>query len=473
MATVGKCRCFWGALFFCGIMMTGSRAQTFTTLTQLDGSALNTPEGLLAQGTDGSLYGITALGGTGCSPNGCGTVFEITPSGVFTVVYSFCPLIKKCKNGNPQAGLSLASDGNFYGTTPGGVFRFTPNGSFGELLFHGLDDFISAPVVQGTDGNLYGTNRQGGPKSAGSIFKVSPPGVMTSLYNFCSQPNCTDGEAPYSGLVQASDGNFYGTTFQGGAYGFGTIFRISAQGSFATVHSFCSESNCADGIGSASPLIQGTDGNLYGTTNGNSGTAFKLTPAGELTTLYTFCSQPSCEDGSNPGLAGLVQATDGNFYGTTVEGGNPVCMRSPFYGCGTVYKITPSGNLTTLYSFDGSDGSGPEFGVMQATNGTFYGTTSDPTNNGSSGIIFNLSTGLDPFVAFVVRAAKIGQTAEVLGQGFTSATEVSFNGVAASFKVRSDTFLTATVPSGATTGYVTVTTPSGILTSNVPFRVIQ
>lgn len=471
MVRVSGWQWVWGLVLFSGLMATTSHAQTFRTLTGLDGNTLNTPEGVLAQGMDGNLYGTTALGGAGCSPNGCGSVFEITPSGTFTIFYSFCPL-KRCNSENPQAGLVLATDGNFYGTTPRGVFRLTKNGSFGELFFHGVYDDVSAPVVEGIDGNLYGTNREGGPTGAGSVFTVSPLGVTTTLYSFCSQPNCTDGEVPDTGLVQASDGNFYGTTFQGGDYGYGTVFKVSAQGRFATVHSFCSEPNCADGIGPIAPLVQGEDGNLYGTTGGNNGTIFKLTPAGALTSLYTFCSQANCADGSYPNHAGLVQATDGNFYGTTQGGGNPVCMYYPYSGCGTVYRITPSGNLTTVYSFDGGDGWGPEFGVMQATNGTLYGTTSDLTNNGSSGTVFNLSIGLDPFAAFVQRAAKVGQTAEVLGQGFTAATQVSFNGVAASFKVRSDTFLTATVPSGATTGYVTVTTPNGTLTSNVPFRVL-
>jgi uncharacterized repeat protein (TIGR03803 family) len=221
-------------------------------------------------------------------------------------------------------------------------------------------------------------------------------------------------------------------------------------------------------------LVQATDGNFYGTTTeggatcaipGACGTVFKITPAGTLTTLYTFCSKTNCPDGYRP-YAGLVQATDGNFYGATNAGGPK--------NLGTVFKITPGGTLTTLHSFDGTDGAYPAAGLLQATDGNFYGATIEGGAYCPSygcGTVFSLSVGLCPFVSFVRGTAKVGKIVEILGQGFTGTTSVSFNGTPAAFKVKSDTFVKATVPAGSTTGAVTVTTPGGTLTSDVPFRV--
>jgi len=462
----------------------GTAAAAQNILVYFDGSNGSDPWAVLAQGTDGNLYGTTETGGAGCSPNGCGTVFKITPSGVLTTLYSFCAQ-GVCRTGKlPEAGLILATDGNFYGTTSTGkfgtrygeVFRITPTGSFADVGFNGPYTWVPmGSLVQGIDGDLYGTSRQGGPNAAGNVFKVSPSGLVTDLYDFCSQPNCADGQAPVAGLVQATDGNFYGTTSLGGNQNAGTVFKITPQGELTTVYRFCSQPNCADSAAPLAPLVQGVDGNLYGTTNSGRGTVFKLTLAGTLTTLYTFCSQPNCTDGSNPNYAGLVQGTDGNFYGTTVEGGAnnyTQCNSYPFNGCGTIYQITSSGVLTTLASF-GDGGFHPEVGLMQATNGIFYGTTTNYTYNGSLGTVFSFSTGLEPFVSFVRNPAKVGQKFGILGYGLTGTTSVSLNGTPASFKIQSDTLLTASVPAGATTGYVTVATPSGVLKSNVPFRVIQ
>jgi len=151
--------------------------------------------------------------------------------------------------------------------------------------------------------------------------------------------------------VQASDGNFYGTTFRGGANGYGMVFKITPGGTLITLHSF----NGTDGSYSQAGLVQATDGNFYGTTSGGGtncypyecGTVFKITPNGTLTTLYNFCSQSNCSDGDNP-TAALVQATDGNFYGTTEGGGASGNCGS--HGCGTLFKITPGGMLPTVHA---------------------------------------------------------------------------------------------------------------------------
>jgi uncharacterized repeat protein (TIGR03803 family) len=173
----------------------------------------------------------------------------------------------------------------------------------------------------------------------------------------------------------------------------------------------------------------------------------------------------------------LIQATDGNLYGTTSGGG-------PEQGWGTIFRISPQGGIIlTLHTFcanyDCADGTEVWGGLLQATSGPFLGTTSqggfDPTlcyEGAGCGTIYELNAGLGPFVAFVQPYGKENQTVQILGQGFSGTTSVSLNGTPASFRVVSDTFIEATVPAGATTGYVTVTTPGGTLTSNVPFRVL-
>jgi uncharacterized repeat protein (TIGR03803 family) len=272
--------------------------------------------------------------------------------------------------------------------------------------FDGTDGGNSyAPLVQATNGDLYGTTDAGGAHGYGTIFKISPSGTLTTLYSFCSQSGCTGGRNPQSGLVQATDGNFYGTTSEGGAssscpifpFGCGTVFKITASGTLTTLYSFCSQSGCADGRFPEAGLVQATDGNFYGTTYyggasscplpGGCGTVFQITPSGTLTTLHSF---DYYDDGANP-AAGLVQAANGNLYGTTVNGGTSAV--------GTIFKITPSGTLTTLDSFDGTDGKFTGAGLVQATDGNFYGTTPEGGANQSSfcpygcGNVFKITRG--------------------------------------------------------------------------------
>jgi uncharacterized repeat protein (TIGR03803 family) len=228
-------------------------------------------------------------------------------------------------------------------------------------------------LLQASDGNFYGTTSLGGAGYAGTIFRMTPGGAFTTLHSF----DVADGSNPYPGMVQGSDGNFYGTTHDGGANyncdaGCGTIFKIIPAGTLTSLYTFCSEPNCTDGYYPYGGLVQAADGNFYGTTtNGGNpaapnGTIFRITPSGTLTTLHEFCSQPGCPDGSLP-LDTLVQASDGNFYGTTANDGG---------GAGTVFKITPSGTFTTLAIFEGANGLGPEAGLVQASDGNFYGTAS-------------------------------------------------------------------------------------------------
>lgn len=239
--------------------------------------------------------------------------------------------------------------------------------------------YPASTLVQGLDGNLYGTTEDGGNGGDGTVFKVTTKGVLTTLYVFCLQQDCADGQRPRAGLVQGTDGNLYGTTSQGGGtFKFGTVFRITPQGVLTTLHSFDSP----EGMSPNAPLVQGSDGNFYGTTyEGGSwgdGTVFKMTPSGELTTLHSFYV---ITEGGYP-TAGLIQASDGNLYGTTSYGEN--------YGRGTVFKVTPQGTVTILQNFGVSDGAGPFAPLIQAADGNFYSTTiAGGANN--SGTVFKMS----------------------------------------------------------------------------------
>ncbi|HTA24531.1 MAG TPA: choice-of-anchor tandem repeat GloVer-containing protein [Terriglobales bacterium] len=240
-------------------------------------------------------------------------------------------------------------------------------------------------LVQGRDGGLYGTTSAGGGNNAGAVIRIKAGAGLRTLYSFCAQSDCADGAYPFAGLVLGNDGDFYGTTFQGGANNGGTVFKVSAHGELTTLYSFCAELNCADGEYPQARLVQGIDGNFYGTTywagaNANNslyddggGTVFKITPTGTLTTLHSFCSQLNCTDG-NSSLGGLIQGNDGNFYGTTSAGGPPSIWCAG--ACGTVFKITGEGSLTTLYDFCSIgiclDGDTPYGGLVQTSDGNLY-----------------------------------------------------------------------------------------------------
>jgi uncharacterized repeat protein (TIGR03803 family) len=335
-------------------------------------------------------------------------------------------------------------------------------------------------LLEGTDGNFYGGTTVGGNSTGfGVIFKITPAGANSTLYTFCSQMNCTDGGSPAAALIQVG-GNFYGTAQFGGLFDGGTVFEISPKGALTTLHSFCALANCADGSVPRAPLFRAANGDLYGTAqsgNAPGGTVFKITPGRAFSILYSFCAQPNCVDGANPD-GGVLQASDGNFYGTTSVAGASTCtVFPPIPGCGTVFKVTPSGGLTTLHAFDGTDGEDSFSGLVQATNGALYGLTvsGGPFNpacsTGACGTVFSVNVGLKPFVELLPTSGKVGATIQILGSNLTGATSVTFNGTAATFTITSATEITATVPTGATTGKVEVVTPSGTLKSNGNFRV--
>ena len=250
--------------------------------------------------------------------------------------------------------------------------------------------------------------------------------------------------------------------------GCGTVFKITPSGTFTSLHSFVH----SEGDFPVGPLVQGSDGNLYGATSSGGiayGAVFKITPDGTLTTLHLF----DFTDGQEPNGA-LVQATDGNFYGTMGFGGSTCSL-----GCGTVFKMTPDGTLSTLHSFDGADGWLPLGGLLQATDGNFYGTTTyggsgNCTNNGyaACGTVFKLSVGLGQFVETSPTSGSSGAPVTILGTNLAGATSVTFNGIPATINSNTGSEITTAVPTGATTGTVQVTTPGGVLTSNTDFQVI-
>jgi uncharacterized repeat protein (TIGR03803 family) len=368
-----------------------SLAQTLTTLLNFDGANGDSPSFTsLIQGTDGNLYGMTSGGGVYDQ----GTVFKVTGGGTLTTLYTFCSQINCTDGAKPEAGLVQATNGNLYGTTYWGgangygtIFEITPAGQLTTLYSFCSQTncadgaYPQAGLVQGTDGNLYGTTYEGGANGVyGTVFEITPAGQLTTLHSF---DYFDDGAYPQAGLVQATNGNFYGTTYWAGANGGGTIFEITPAGQLTTLYSFCSQTNCTDGEEPEAGLVQATNGNLYGTTwSGGTnfdGTVFAITLAGQLSTLYSFCSQPGCTDGVDP-HAGLIQATDGNLYGTTESGG-----ANDF---GTVFEITPAGQLTTLYAFGLTGGARPGGGLLQA-NGNLYGMT-EIGGSRDGGTIFSL-----------------------------------------------------------------------------------
>ena len=431
---------------------TAASAQTYTVIHHF-GSKPGDPlrpgawPGTIAQGRGGSMY-TTGWGG--------GDAFRTWPGGDVQNLHQFGA------RSALTSGLTLAVDGQYYGTTgqggtprQGTIFKMSQKGQVTTLhQFQGGTDgaFPVAAPVQGAKGDFFGT---AGGASYASVYRITKDGNFTLLHGSTGN----DGVSPQGPLVQGTDYLFYGTMCQGGAEGDGTVFRVDSTGEYKVLVSF----NGTNGNCPLSGLIQATDGNFYGLTfNGGPsdiGVFFRMNPNGDITVLHYFTGG---SDGSYPS-GELVQASDGNLYGTTSGGGR--------YRQGVLFRATLTGNLVPLHNFIQSSGVLAYPGLFQHTNGKLYGYTGGGGKFGK-GVFYSMDAGLPPFVSYLPTYGRPGALVQILGQGFTADSKVSFKGTpATSPVVVYPTYIRVIVPAGATTGPITVTTSSGTLTSNTVFVV--
>ena len=409
------------------ILATGStQAQTYSY--KVVHSFTGTPDGAYPPSygagatldAKGNLYDTTASGGA----YDFGTVFKVNPAGKETVLYSFTG---QADSGAPNAGLVRDAQGNLYGTTFGGgqsiwgtVFKLDTAGNL-TTLYNLANAHALAGLVEDAQGNLYGTTYDGGvPNGSGMVYEVDNTGKETQLYAFTGG---ADGSTPYGGVVLDAQGNLYGTTASGGAYGSGTVFKLDTAGNETVLYSFTGQ---AGGGGPEAGLVLDVQGNLYGTASGGGinncnygcGTVFKVDPAGNETVLYSFAGAP---DGATP-LASLVRDAEGNLYGTTFSGGNSGC--GPWQRCGTVFKVDTTGSETVLHRFTGlgGDGGNPWAAIALDAKGDLFGTTYDGGN-----LACNAPTGCG--TVFKLTPGKVTKTTTTL----TSAPNPSTYGEAVTF----------------------------------------
>ncbi|HEX9046829.1 MAG TPA: choice-of-anchor tandem repeat GloVer-containing protein [Verrucomicrobiae bacterium] len=394
---------------------------TYTNGPNWGAASLAPRMGAMVQAGDGNLYGT--MEGGGINPLfgwvGYGVIFQITPAGGFNIAHFFGSVTNS--SGTPQDGywplgnLAKGADGNVYGTAEygggidngyGTVFRLATNGTFSVLHAFANDGYLDpnlnqylypfgtlpyAGVIQGSDGNFYGTTFTSSTNNQGAVFVMAPNGLMNVLHSF-SRPTSGinyDGYNPSAELVEGDDGNFYGTTEYGGIYGYGTVYQITPTGSFNVLYSFNIGTNGANPLAG---LCKGRDGSFYGTTKSsvpsyyNNGTVFRITTNGNFTTLHAFSG--NVDDGAYP-YGGVIQGKDGNLYGTTQAGG-----ANSYYG--TIFQMTTNGAVTLLHSFStpangtNADGCYPMATLVQADDGRFYGTT-QAGGTSSYGTVFRLT----------------------------------------------------------------------------------
>jgi uncharacterized repeat protein (TIGR03803 family) len=460
-----------------GINLTGiGRAQEEIILHNFgDGTVPNDGTASVAgliKGSDGDFYGTTLHGGTfpGVNNTDGGTVFKLSPLGQVTILHDLAGLDNgtPADGANAQAPLLQGFDGNYYGTTRAGgssnfgtFFKVTPQGQMkvihsfatGSVLNDGKNP--QDGLVQGSDGNFYGTTTAGGAANQGVVFKITPLGAVTVLHNFGDGTVTNDGATPLAGLIQAGDGNFYGTTSAGGSNQKGTVFEITLQGTVTILHSFADGSVANDGATPEAALVQSSDSNFYGTTfaggTANQGTVFKITPQGMLTILHNFSDGTVPNDGVNP-EASLILGADGNLYGTTFNGG--------LAGHGTYFKMTPQGVTTILHSCgDGSvplDGINPAANLLQDFDGNFYGTTS-AGGSANHGTIFKIVPNPPNISSALTAVGVVGQAFSYQIRATNQPTGYSATGLPDGLSIDSRTGVISGTPTTADASSVAVT----------------
>jgi uncharacterized repeat protein (TIGR03803 family) len=422
--------------------------------TNTDGSS---PQSQLAFGSDGDLYGSTSTGGT----NGVGTLFRVTTNGAFTLLGTFSHPDSADRN----ASLVLAG-GTLYGTTAsegvntnGTIYTVTTNGTVSTLytfspLSGSTNSDGAAPeagLTLGHDGNLYGITTRGGAYGQGTIFKITTNGNLTPLSSFLN--NGYSYQIPMvSQLTFGHDGNLYGTSQEDGTNGDGDVFQATTNGGLATFSSF---GGPVAGYQPSEGVTLGPDGDFYGTThnggtnNNNLGTAYQITPAGAIATLVSFNNT----NGAYP-AASLTLGSDGALYGSTQYGGTNGA--NDYFG-GTLFRLTTNGAFTPLYSFAGPSnsnytnalGSQPMSALTQAPDGSFYGTTSKYGPN-SSGTIFRLtiSPPMTPPPALVIQYYSKNIVLTWNGPTWTLQTAPSLHGTYTNMPSATSPYTNGVAPAG-------------------------
>lgn len=494
----------------CGAVFQITPAGKLTNIHSFTGSGNDGafPQGGVTLGTDGNFYGTTYEGGSVTA----GAVFKVTPSGTYTTLHSFTG---GSDGAYPYAPPVEGNDGNFYGTTTAGgntvtcgsgcgtIYKITPAGALTTLyqfdITHGYAPY--APLVLGTDGTFYGTAPFGTSANAGVVFKITPAGKFALLFSF----DLTHGENPFSGLVQGTDGNFYGTTTNGGNSGGGVVFKITPAGKLSVLHNI---NGTTDGRSPFGGLVLGSDGSFYGanayggTVNSNCsngcGTFFKISPKGAYSVLYNFDSTT----GATPEITPF-QHTSGVVYGDTQVGGSGNVNPCTAGNCGVFYSWNNASlpAFVSLLNYSGKVGKTIEFlgqgFVTGNTTVSFNGTAAKPTvvsstymttpvpNGATTGpvtvttssvrLISNKIFRVTPqILSFNPTSGPVGTSVTITGVSLTQTQKVTFGGVAAtSFTVNSDKQVTATVPTGAMTGHIAITTAGGTAVSSGIFTVTQ
>lgn len=447
--------------------------------------------GGLTLGTDGNFYSALYF-----DRIGCGDIDKTTPTGTVTFLASICGTYGNGPMSQPIEG----PNGVFYGASSeipsgqaGTIYSMTSAGTLGLLhTFAGTDGSNPiAPLVVGSDGNLYGGTRGGGSSSDGVLFKITPSGAFTVLHNFAG----TDGSDLEHAMILGHDGNLYGVTQTGGSNRNGVFFKLTNSGVYTVIYNFTSSYT-----GPNSAVVQATDGNFYGLLGqGNAsepGWIYSLTTAGTFAILYEFCQDTGCSDGIAPSTP-LVQHTDGKLYGFTVHGGDSTVCGGD--GCGVLYSLDMGlAPFATLVSTSGKEGAsigilgqgfnnstavsfgGTAATTVHRTGSTFLSvavpagalTGSVTVTTGATTLTSSQKFSVKPvFTTFSPPSGAAGTAVTITGTGLKQTGKVEFNGVNAAFTVNSDTQVTATVPAGATTGRIGVTTRGGTVESSSSFTV--